>query len=655
LPITTSSHLPRDIAAKPDGSRSFTTFRLSPPLHSKYEDPFASRRTSSRSAKVQWLGQDTEPAADTTPQPLPRTTAPKKYRDYGQVDTADFPDFPRDIDDFASDDEMIIDDDFSLPHSNPLSPPPLQTSTHSHSSSKQSDTSTHSHTHAYVEVEADEDMIPCGSTPPAGPRPNSGSMSSSNRGSMSSSRPTFNTTSNNKLNTHRKSTTTTHNRTDDDRNFASSDLDSQSKLAANVPNYYNTRPQRKSKLPHVAQTEAEKAGRVEYYRQQTLGTKRNPKFNAYYAKLNYDLYTAVDSDNLTDMSALLRKHACATFDSTPLHYATSSNMIYTLVQEGGDVNSINYHGHSALMNAILKHDALTVQALLDNKADVNADVHNYTPLTTAISHGDVEKTQILIDYKANLDVTVHNTRRSVLTQALKLNNAPMVQLLVNSNANVNKADPKGRLPIAEAITWCPDAVSILQDAGVNMKLPRTVTKAFVDQVTKYDQKTMTRLLDGEYIDMNSVCSSGQPMVLAAMNNVDQGVAITLIRKNADVSYVDAKGRSLLCLAVIAGKKGIVDALIHSKCDVNHADEDGMTPLMFASKKNLRFIVDRLVEVNADVCARNNKHRTAHMIAKTQGHREIYEKLQELRLAIEPRKYTDTTATSATGTSGNDQQ
>ena len=81
------------------------------------------------------------------------------------------------------------------------------------------------------------------------------------------------------------------------------------------------------------------------------------------------------------------------------------NIIPVLLKYGANINSQDYEGNTALMEAIYRKYEAIVKLLLENgvkRADVNlADNSNVTPLMIASQQGNINLVKLLLKYGAN--------------------------------------------------------------------------------------------------------------------------------------------------------------------------------------------------------------------------------------------------------------
>lgn len=157
------------------------------------------------------------------------------------------------------------------------------------------------------------------------------------------------------------------------------------------------------------------------------------------------------ADYLSDLDNV---HDRFTKGATMLHMAAAfslESLMRALLENGAEVNQVDYHGSSALAWAAGYHhteeasNKASVQVLLDYGADVNAPLSRYrhSPLSAAAILGDEAVVRLLVEHGADVNAFVlgiDHTNVSPLEAAAesqKTNAVAITRFLLDSGADVN--------------------------------------------------------------------------------------------------------------------------------------------------------------------------------------------------------------------------
>lgn len=283
---------------------------------------------------------------------------------------------------------------------------------------------------------------------------------------------------------------------------------------------------------------------------------------------------------------------------TPLIIAVGNSYIDTakiLIENGADVNSVNFEGWSALSYAVNNGDIeiakllLTnkakikgalllaikspiaesridmIKLLIDNKANINyADDDGFTPLNIAIESGDMELTKFLITNGANVNSLMQDGV-SLIGYAIAQNNMDLLQILIENGANVNYTGG---------------------DSWANTPL-QTASRLGLDNVVRI---LLTRNADINAVDMN-----GNTALHTAALNSQLSVVKLLLEKNPNLDIQNKVGNTALHLAVISGNIDIVGELVLKGANTRIRNNDGKYPRDIARANNSAAIFEVLRE------------------------------------------------------------
>lgn len=153
------------------------------------------------------------------------------------------------------------------------------------------------------------------------------------------------------------------------------------------------------------------------------------------------------------------------------------NAVTEYIKSGGDINSKDQWGSTALVWAVHYGYTDIVRILIDAKANVDSkDVNDQTALMKASDKGRTDIVKILISVNAN--VNARDIRgQTALIMASQNGHADVVKLLIDAKANVNTKDNEG----LTALMWAKlenhsDVIGILKaaDARLTKELSKTL-------------------------------------------------------------------------------------------------------------------------------------------------------------------------------------
>lgn len=156
-------------------------------------------------------------------------------------------------------------------------------------------------------------------------------------------------------------------------------------------------------------------------------------------------------------------------------------------------------GKADVADAAMRSDLVTLRALLQQKADVNArQVDGATALHWAVFRDNLDAARLLISAGANVDA-MNRDGITPLHMASLYGNTAMIQTLLNAGADAKQKGPQGEtMLMLAARNGNPDAIKLLLAAGadVNAKEPARNTTALMWAVEQKHPAAVKALLDG---------------------------------------------------------------------------------------------------------------------------------------------------------------
>jgi ankyrin repeat protein len=138
-------------------------------------------------------------------------------------------------------------------------------------------------------------------------------------------------------------------------------------------------------------------------------------------------------------------------EKTPLHYASSPEMVHLLAINGADLNVRSKSGRTPLHYAIEGNRPAVLEKLLSYGADANRNFgFSYSPLSMAIRNKSVEMARLLLESEA-APQSHDNLGKTPLHIAVEMEMADIVKMLIEKKVNVNCRDNKGMTPLHRAV------------------------------------------------------------------------------------------------------------------------------------------------------------------------------------------------------------
>ncbi|KIG12502.1 Ankyrin [Enhygromyxa salina] len=153
---------------------------------------------------------------------------------------------------------------------------------------------------------------------------------------------------------------------------------------------------------------------------------------------------------------------------TPLHSATTAEVVDLLLDHGADPNAEDHRGDNAVSVAIFRGDFEVVHHLFERLPELKnqKDQYGRTPLIKAVASGNVEAANWLLE--AGVEIDLPDARgETPLTYAVVKKEAELALKLIELGAKGDRKDAAGNTPLLWAQRYgLSDVVEKLTDAGL---------------------------------------------------------------------------------------------------------------------------------------------------------------------------------------------
>jgi uncharacterized protein len=343
---------------------------------------------------------------------------------------------------------------------------------------------------------------------------------------------------------------------------------------------------------------------------------------------------AVERLDRAKVLALVKRHVDVNIPQpdgmTALHWATYQDdldLAALLLRAGARVAAANRYGVTPLSLACTNGNGPLVEMLLKAGADPNAPLPGgETPLMTAARTGTLEAVKALVAHRANVDLKDDRRGQTALMWAAAEGHAPVVQALIEADADFKTRLPSGFTPLLFAVREGRlDVVRVLLKAGADVndmipvdggrrrgyggRLPPAGTTALMLAVTNGHFELASHLLE----------AGANPN--ADLPGYTVLHAITAVRKpgvgdNDPPPEGSGTMSSLELVKRLAAKGANLDARMTKRPNLNNTrlNEIGATPFMLAALTADAELMKALAALGANPLLGNADNSTPLMAA-----------------------------------------
>jgi ankyrin repeat protein len=258
------------------------------------------------------------------------------------------------------------------------------------------------------------------------------------------------------------------------------------------------------------------------------------------------LGNAADNDHLDVLQFLLDKGARPDFadheGSTPLLHACNTDhtdCALALINAGANVNLASNWRRTPLMYATQKGNDTIVKALLDHKADIDANCSGGPAVFWAISNDKLSTLKILVEAGANLTLVPEgdDTRMHVYTlmaTAAETGDPKLIDYLIDKGQSPESADANGQTALMVAVNWQnPKSINELLAKGAKIDAKDSKGRTALMQASFWGNLNMVKLLLDKGADINATDNQGETALTIAGDRGEMWVVDVLAKKNPE--------------------------------------------------------------------------------------------------------------------------
>ncbi|KAF3913241.1 Ankyrin-1 [Arthrobotrys entomopaga] len=237
---------------------------------------------------------------------------------------------------------------------------------------------------------------------------------------------------------------------------------------------------------------------------------------------------------------------------------------------------------------------------------------------------------IICSISENIGTSSESRHTKALLCAAKLRHEKLVRLLLETDANIERADAEDRTPLSHmASSGFETVVQLLLERGADVMSKSRNGRTPLSYAAELGNEAIVQMLLDRNSDIESKTIDAKTPLMFAIAGDHEAVVKLLLERGADVMSKSTTGRTPLLYAAEWGNETIVQMLLDRNSDIEAKDKDGWGPLIFAVDGNHEAVVKLLLARGADT-EKKWKGRTPLIHATRRG----YETICQLLLATE---------------------
>lgn len=336
-------------------------------------------------------------------------------------------------------------------------------------------------------------------------------------------------------------------------------------------------------------------------------------------------------DLLLEAGPELEVHTTDT-NETPLHYAASKSgslaTIVSLLRLGAKYDSSNSRGQSPAEAALLANNIQGAVAIIRAAHGQRNKLMKEKDLLLKHVERNQGRFSLGNELIADIFSAACDPDSTVLIEAIKRNDAGLVEMFLNKGADPDRATAKGDRPIFVALECA--AAPVVQtlvkhkaDLAVRDAKGQSVLQAAFEGSFAQDKDSMSAILDcllSNGADATVTYQDGTTLLHRAVSSRFgyPKVAQLLLNSGVRVNALDGNGNTALHLATHS--RPCIDVLLKSGASAHQQNRDGLTPLLYTisqAKTEDQPDLETLIKVS-DLRGSNSARQTALHLAAMRG-------------------------------------